>query len=107
MLLFYWIYSKNGRGKFVVEERKLLIRGSFCLSVIWAILFFVITVTMFLSLAFMGKYMYQLVEPMSRMVFGELYKNCWPGEAESGSVSPGWVVRQESNWYPIQGCVLI
>ena len=37
----------------------------------------------------------------------ELYKNCWPGEAESGSVSPGWVVRQESNWYPIQGCVLI
>ena len=65
------VYSKNGRGKFVVEERKLLIRGSFCLSVIWAILFFVITVTMFLSLAFMGKYMYQLVEPMSRMVFGE------------------------------------
>ena len=59
------------KGKFVVEERKLLIRGSFCLSVIWAILFFVITVTMFLSLAFMGKYMYQLVEPMSRMVFGE------------------------------------
>ena len=53
VLLFYWIYSKNGRGKFVVEERKLLIRGSFCLSVIWAILFFVITVTMFLSLAFM------------------------------------------------------
>ena len=40
-------------------------------------------------------------------VYDELYKNCWPGEAESGSVSPGWVVRQESNWYPIQGCVLI
>ena len=71
VLLFYWIYSKNGRGKFVVEERKPLIRGSFRLSVIWAIFFFVITVTMFLSLAFMGKYMYQLVEPMSRMVFGE------------------------------------
>mgnify|MGYP001523282678 CR=1 FL=1 len=67
----YWIYSKNGRGKFVVEERKPLIRGSFRLSVIWAIFFFVITVTMFLSSAFMREYMYQLVEPMSRMVFGE------------------------------------
>ena len=71
VLLFYWIYSKNGRGKFVVEERKPLIRGSFRLSVIWAIFFFVITVTMFLSSAFMREYMYQLVEPMSRMVFGE------------------------------------
>ena len=59
------------KGKFVVEERKPLIRGSFRLSVIWAILFFVITVTMFLSSAFMGKYMYQLVAPMFRMVFGE------------------------------------
>ena len=68
VLLFY---SKNGRGKFVVEERKPLIRGSFRLSVIWAIFFFVITVTMFLSSAFMREYMYQLVEPMSRMVFGE------------------------------------
>ena len=71
VLLFYSIYSKNGRGKFVVEERKPLIRGSFRLSVIWAIFFFVITVTMFLSSAFMREYMYQLVEPMSRMVFGE------------------------------------
>jgi len=61
VLLFYWI----------VEERKPLIRGSFRLSVIWAIFFFVITVTMFLSSAFMREYMYQLVEPMSRMVFGE------------------------------------
>ena len=59
------------KGKFVVEERKPLIRGSFRLSVIWAIFFFVITVTMFLSSAFMREYMYQLVEPMSRMVFGE------------------------------------
>ena len=59
------------KGKFVVEEKKPLIYGSFCLSVIWAILFFVITVAMFLSSAFIGKYMYQLVEPMSRMVFGE------------------------------------
>ena len=71
VLLFYWIYSKKGRGKFVVEEKKPLIYGSFCLSVIWAILFFVITVAMFLSSAFIGKYMYQLVEPMSRMVFGK------------------------------------
>ena len=59
------------KGKFVVEERKPLICGSFRLSVIWAIFFFVITVTMFLSSAFMREYMYQLVEPMSRMVFGE------------------------------------
>ena len=62
---------KDFKGKFVVEERKPLIRGSFRLSVIWAIFFFVITVTMFLSSAFMREYMYQLVEPMSRMVFGE------------------------------------
>ena len=97
------------------EENLLLKRGSFLFAVvfvfqfIWAILFFVITVTMFLSLAFMGKYMYQLVElcPEWCLANDELYKNCWPGEAESGSVSPGWVVRQESNWYPIQGCVLI
>lgn len=71
VLLFYWIYSKRGRGKFVVEKKKPLIRGSFRLSVIWAILFFVITFVMIFSSGSMGKYMYQLVEPMSRMVFGE------------------------------------
>ena len=64
-------FPEDFKGKFVVEERKPLIRGSFRLSVIWAIFFFVITVTMFLSSAFMREYMYQLVEPMSRMVFGE------------------------------------
>ena len=63
---------------------------------------------MFLSLAFMGKYINLLnLCPEWCLANDELYKNCWPGEAESGSVSPGWVVRQESNWYPIQGCVLI
>lgn len=55
----------------VVEKMKPLIRGSFRLSVMFAILSFVMIFAMFLSSAVMGKYMYQLVEPMSRMVFGE------------------------------------
>ena len=29
VLLFYWIYSKKGRAKFVVEEKKPLFYGSF------------------------------------------------------------------------------
>ena len=69
--VFYWIYLRKKRGKMVVEKMKPLIRGSFRLSVMFAILSFVMIFAMFLSSAVMGKYMYQLVEPMSRMVFGE------------------------------------
>lgn len=67
--ILYWIYLRKKRGKIVVENMKPLIGGSFRLSVIFAILFFVIIFIMFIVTAVVGKYMLQFVKPMSQIIF--------------------------------------
>lgn len=70
-VLIIWIYDIKKRGKYVVKKKKPLIRGSFRLSAIFAILLFIMSFVIPIIMIEVTKDMKEYVEPMYRVVFGK------------------------------------
>ena len=70
-VLIIWIYGIKKRGKYVVKKKKPLIRGSFRLSAIFAILLFIMSFVIPIIMIEVTKDMKEYVEPMYRVLFGK------------------------------------